>query len=508
MAVGGALLSLLTAFRFQAYEAVATEGRGATEARLVLFAFAVPALLYWIIWRRCQSHRTVVGLAVGLALLVGGTSAVTFFALNTAYGSFHPASAVAAPPPSQVQWLWAGPPTSTRTAVTARIAAPDADATLLVSTAPDLTESVAVPGQRVAPDDPGVVRFDVDGLSPDTRYYYAVSLDGTVAAERTGTLRTVAAGATDLTIAVGACIQSGSNGSVFDQIRRSDPDLFIVTGDFAYKDFWLDDRAVVRAMYDQQLTTPAISALLREVPMSYVWDDHDFGPNDADKTAASGPAAQIVYRQSVPFLDLAAGPGPEAIYQSYTLGRVRVVLTDGRSERSPKAAPDDANKTMLGERQIRWLEDELRAAAAAGQVVMLVTNVPWNGGATTGADDWAGYSRERQRIADLIAATGVADQLFMVAGDAHMVAIDDGSNTDFSSDASGGFPLLQAAALDRPGSIKAGPYSEGLHDGAGQFGLVEVGDTGGDVSVRLSGQDYTGTELLSYEFTISAAALR
>jgi hypothetical protein len=186
---------------------------------------------------------------------------------------------------------------------------------------------------------------------------------------------------------------------------------------------------------------------------------------------------------------------------------VRFILTDSRSERSPKSAPDDQDKTMLGAAQWRWLLDEFDAAAAAGQAVVLVTSVPWNGVAQAGADDWAGYTAERQRLADAITGAGLADQVLMIAGDAHMLAIDDGTNTDFSSSTSGGFPLMHAGAFDRQGSFKAGPYSEGSHPGSGQFALATVDDDGDDITVTLSGRDFTGAELVGYRFTVPESAL-
>jgi hypothetical protein len=72
-------------------------------------------------------------------------------------------------------------------------------------------------------------------------------------------------------------------------------------------------------------------------------------------------------------------------------------------------------------------------------------------------------------ISNFIASVGVKN-LVMVSGDAHMLAIDDGSNTDFSSvsgagkgnaSSRAGFPLLQAAPLTGYGSSKSGPYSHG-----------------------------------------------
>ena len=46
--------------------------------------------------------------------------------------------------------------------------------------------------------------------------------------------------------------------------------------------------------------------------------------------------------------------------------------------------------------------------------------------------------------------------------------------------------------------IKAGPYSEGSHPGGGQYGLLTIDDGGGDVTIGLSGRDYTGAELVGY----------
>ena len=90
-----------------------------------------------------------------------------------------------------------------------------------------------------------------------------------------------------------------------------------------------------------------------------------------------------------------------------------------------------------------------------------------------------------------------------------MVAIDDGTNTDYATAGGTGFPLLQASPLDRPPSVKGGPYSEGTFAGAGQFGLVDVVDDGGPtVTVRLSGRTWDGRELVAYErtFTVPAGA--
>ena len=497
MAVGGALLAMVTSFRFEDWG----------ETLLVLVGFTVPAVIYWWMWRRDRHHLRVVALAVLLTVLVAASIGAAAMAQRIAYGPSHPQSMLTALPAAPVVWVWSGAPAPTTAAVVARVRDPQAEVRLAVSTSEDLADPLWFPASKRPADDPGVARFDLSGLDPGTRYHYAVEVSGALVRERTGQLRTIPGGAASFTFAFGNCARIGSNASSFDRIRETGADLLLHLGDFAYMDFWTDDRAAVRGMYDTQLTTPAMDALVRSMPVAYMWDDHDFGPNDADSTSASAPASQVVYREVVPHPDLPAGEGPEAIYQSFTLGRVRFILTDSRSERSPKSAPDDQDKTMFGSAQWAWLLAELDAAATARQMVVLVTSVPWNGVAQAGADDWAGYTTERQRLADAIARAGLADQMLMIAGDAHMLAIDDGTHTDFSTSQSGGFPLMHAAAFDRHGSFKAGPYSEGAFPGGGHFGLATVTDSGSDIAITLSGRDYTGAELVGYRFTVPSSAL-
>jgi hypothetical protein len=91
----------------------------------------------------------------------------------------------------------------------------------------------------------------------------------------------------------------------------------------------------------------------------------------------------------------------------------------------------------------------------------------------------------------------------MVSGDAHMLAADDGSNSDYAR--SGGFPVFQAAALDRRGSVKGGPYSEGTFPGDGQFGLISVEDEGGrTVRVTMRGLNWQGEELVRHRLELPA----
>ncbi len=470
-------------------------------ALLAAVCLAAPAVLFLLAWQRTRSLLSVFTLAavVGLVLAAGGAVAHAYY--QRGFGPAHPQSPLVAPPASAVSWVWSGAVTDASAVVVADVR--DADVVrLIVSRDQDLTAGDAV--DPATTDD--VYRFDIAGLDPATTYHYAIEADGVLDLARAGRFATFATGPFSFEVAVGSCARLGSSGAVYDTIRELEPDLFLVPGDLFYADVHRDDPDAFFSAYGRTLTAPSQAALYREVPIAYVWDDHDFGPNDAASDSPSRAAALTTYGELVPHYPLEFG-GDGAIAQAFTIGRVRIILTDLRSARSRQDVPDGPAKTMLGAAQRAWFETELIDAAERYPAVLWVSSVPWIGPADAGADSWAGYAWEREQIASLIADHGI-DNLVMIAGDAHMVAIDDGSNDGYAPGGRGGFPLMHAAALDRPGSLKGGPYSEGAFPGGGQFGLVEVIDDGGDrIMVALHGLTWEGQELASLTLELPASAV-
>lgn len=480
-----------------------SEHHSATAGIVALVLFFVPAAIYWVVWQRYRPNWELITLGILLGALLAGGTVGAVVVDDAIRGPTHPPSVVSPLPDSPVAWVWSGGVTSTAAQVRARIDGEPTEARLAVATTPDLDDPQWVAGVPASPDDPGLVAFSVERLEPDTEYHYAIEVDGVLDTERAGTFATFGDGRWDFRLAVASCARTGSNGAVFDAMRRLEPDLFVMTGDLHYGDIAVNDRERFRDHYDAVFAEPGPAAFYRSVPVDYVWDDHDFGPNDADSTADSRPAAQTVYREVVPHYPLARD-GQQPIHHAFTIGRARVIVTDLRSARSPKDDPDGPAKAMMGQDQLQWFLDELRAANDEYPLIIWVSSVPWITAAEAGADHWGGYAYERNVIADFIAEHRI-DGLVMLAGDAHMIAIDDGTHSDFSSGGTGdGFPVLQAAALDRPGSAKGGPYSHGVFPGGGRFGMVDVHDRGVEIDVTLSGHTWDGLLLTSYTFTVDA----
>jgi alkaline phosphatase D len=381
--------------------------------------------------------------------------------------------------------MWSGAVTTNAATVKARVLPPGAEARLVLSREPDLVQPEARLTGRA---DAGIATFTPRGLAPGTRYYYAVEAGDHRSA--VGRFRTFVEGPMSFRLAGASCASTGSRSGVFLTIDRLEPDLFVHMGDLHYEDIAQPLVSRFLRAYDDVFASGPQAALYRHVPVAYIWDDHDYGPNDSDRTSPSRTASQTAYRAAVPHYPL-AGSGP--IYQAFTIGRVRVILTDVRSERSPARDRDDGTKTLLGEAQRLWLLEQL-ADAASFPLVVWVNTVPWITREGSRNDGWQPYSRERTLIANAIARLGLNRRLVMLSGDAHMAAIDDGTHSNYATDRPGapGFVVLHAAPLDRRTSHKGGPYSHGVSLKRGQFGLIDVQDDGTTLRVALSARNAQG----------------
>lgn len=354
--------------------------------------------------------------------------------------------------------MWSGAVTKNSARVRA-LATGGVDTVLRLSTSPDLSRPTEIKPAFV---DTGVHTFDLTNLTPATRYYYAID-DAAI-----GSVKTFPDGHAPLRIAFGSCADTGSTSPVFSTLADKDPDLLLHLGDLHYENIQDNDVIPFRRAIKRVFASPVQASLYENTPIAYVWDDHDFGGNDADASSPSRHAALRAYREMVPHYPLSA---TGTIHQAFTIGGVRIVMLDGRGERVP-------GHTMLGIRQENWLFEELERSSKTHQLVIIASAVTWIG---DHADTWGGYPRQRERIARFIRERGI-ENLIMISGDAHMTAFDDGRNNRYAGSKDTGFPIFLASSFDRPGNIKGGPYSGGCSEGRGRFGLIEVANGQATVS--------------------------
>eukprot|EP00756_Hemistasia_phaeocysticola_P049232 Hpha_TRINITY_DN23681_c0_g1::TRINITY_DN23681_c0_g1_i1::g.57487::m.57487/K01113/phoD; alkaline phosphatase D len=374
------------------------------------------------------------------------------------------------PPPVAESWLWVGGVTST--GFEARVRG-GGGKEFEVSGSQDFAARVF---QVMLNDTDGVAAVRVVGLEPSSEYWYRV------AGLPVGRLRTWPTNGTDPRthrIAFASCASTGSNHPVFSEIAAGGYDLFISTGDLHYRDLTEGSGADFDKAYGYVHGSAAQRELWQAVPVSYMWDDHDFGGNNKDSTVPSSQAALDAYRRNVPHPPLASG---SVVYHAFTMGRVRIIVPDLRSEML-------IGGRMFSEDQKTWLSNEIARAGDYSLVVILLMT-PWIGPALHRDDGWLGHTSARKWLSSQIAATrrrggalGGYANIVGISGDAHMAAYDDGTHSDYSGTGDAGFPLIQAAPLDRFGKAKGGPYSTPCFGYLGkrvhQYGTLTVHDEGG-----------------------------
>jgi len=401
-------------------------------------------------------------------------------------------------------WVWAGAITATSATVKARIAGQPGDLHLEVDADGQFSKAKRFPfAGEVNAAGGGVATFIADGLSPNSRYFYAVA-----SGDRrliTGEFSTFDTRPMSFRFAAASCaggsmFSSISNDPIFSVIETRRPLFMLHMGDMHYSNISRNDIAAFRRAYDAVLTQPRQAALYRHTPIVYMWDDHDYGPDDSDRTSPSCDASRRAYAETVPHYPLVLNNGAvTTIQQEFTVGRIRFIVSDLRSARDPIREPDGPEKSMLGVAQRDWLFAAFqRAVDDKVPLVFWVSSVPWITRTGSPQDGWQPFAWERRAIADRLEALGLTQRVVMLSGDAHMVAIDDGTNSNYASHARPGeraFAVLQASPLDRSPSIKGGPYSHGVSDVNHQFGWVDVDDNGDTVRITLTGQDKAGRQI-------------
>lgn len=365
---------------------------------------------------------------------------------------------------------------------------------LAVSTSSSMTSPVY--SASATPDANGMAKVTVSGLSAVTMYTYALELNGTLDAAR-GTVKTfpTAGQAADFKFGFGSCTNA-TDSDAFSRMKTRAPDLFIHLGDFRYLNQGTNDPAPFRSMYDEALGAVNEKTVYNSIPTAYIWSDHDFGTGtNASASSPAKPAAQSTYRQYVPHYPL---PDAAGIYQTFVVGRVRFILTDLRSYRSPYTAVDDASKTVLGATQKQWFKDTITNATE--KLIVWGSENPWTDTRNT-EDRWGNYNTERQELANFIVASG--KKVVIISGDLHALAADNGTN------GAGGIPNWVAAPFQNSTSNAAGPWSEGIIADAGTnryYGMVDVTDDGTTLTATFTGYDTTDTARLTHSVQVSDGA--
>lgn len=440
-----------------------------------------------------------------------------------ATGSIAPVGGIEEPPlPETFQSFWIGNVTNNSVEITSKIDNPQSQFYVLQFSTNSNFSSIIVATATFNINSYNFGRtLQSTSILPNTRYYVRAVKpfgQGLISNNNVvGTFKTIpTTTAQSFKFGFGSCSRScppdcdidnvfntASNALLYDNIRtkaeNNELDFFVHLGDMHYRDITINDEKFFQEAYDTVFKTPRQRDCWSKLPMYYMWDDHDYGPNDTDKNNPARNAAIAAYRRRVPSPTLARSGATDAPYYSFVRGRVRFIFTDIRSEREPKGTYPSTNASMqvFSSDQKTWFQNEMLAAKAANQIIVWANTKPWISSIQNGKDDWGGYHYARMEIVNFINANELADRIVIVSGDMHALAYDNGTSANNYGD----LKVCHAGPLDQRISYKGGPYTigpiakSGLNGTittagafASQYGIIEITDNGGaTINVRFKG---------------------
>ncbi|MDX6766755.1 MAG: alkaline phosphatase D family protein [Candidatus Methylacidiphilales bacterium] len=297
--------------------------------------------------------------------------------------------------------------------------------------APDSAVKIALPEVQAGDDGKTILRYHPSLLDPGTRYVYTLDLPGYPNGTEFQTQADWAykKPAPDFSFVFGSCLYMndapydrpgkpyGQGEGILGLMARSRADFMLWLGDNLYlrPADWTSP-AGIRYRYTHDRSDPSLQDLLRSMHHFAIWDDHDFGPNDSSKTFPLRDVSRKTFRDF--WANPPSGlPEPEGIMFSFVWSDCLFVMLDDRSNRDANELElaDHPGKTMLGARQIEWLEQTLlqnreatfKFVVQGGQFLKDHT-----------FESYADFPADRRRILDFIRKEKI-DGVMFLSGDRH-----------------------------------------------------------------------------------------
>ena len=245
-----------------------------------------------------------------------------------------------------------------------------------------------------------------------------------------------------------------------------------------------------------------LQRLLRTGQHVAIWDDHDYGPNNANRDFALKATALAHFK------DYWANPGyglPDVAgtFTRVPLGDVELFLLDDRYHRDDDASEDPA-RTMLGAAQLEWLKGALRDSRATFKLVAngsrMLSDRP--SPEQRGGEGWHNFPAERQAFIDWLTAQRI-DGVFFVSGDIHYTHLTERERP-------GTYPLTELTCSPLTARVHPRPFPVREVPGTlvtqRNFCTLAFSGPAGARLLRVSAWDAAGTRLWQAEFP--AARLR
>jgi alkaline phosphatase D len=282
----------------------------------------------------------------------------------------------------------------------------------------------------------------------------------------------------------------GTPTGIFDAIADRKPDAMIWLGDNTYlREGDVGSRAGIFKRYAHTRAWPGSQRLFATVPNYAIWDDHDYGPNDADYTYALKHDARDAFMAYWPNPSYGIEPH-QGITSTFDVADVQVFLMDDRWYRTPNARTD-VPRRILGEQQLQWLIDALASSKATFKVVAIGSQVLSDNMKREG---FAWSPAERDTLIAAITRLKISGVMF-ISGDVHFAEL---SKLDRPST----YPIYELTSSPLSSGVNSSEiyrtnsrHVEGTKYIGHNFGLITAQGNRGDRSLTLRIVDAQGTDV-------------
>lgn len=295
----------------------------------------------------------------------------------------------------------------------------------------------------------------------------------------------------------------GGEYEIFRAITAQNPDFMLWLGDNVYlREADWNSRSGILYRYTHTRSLPELQPLLALCPHYAIWDDHDFGPNDADR----GFWARNVTREA--FTLFWANPSygvpsaPEGITTFFEWGDADFFLLDNRTYRAPNKR-STGERSFLGTAQLEWLIDALKSSRATFKFVACGSQIL---NPSPGFENFINYAAERETLLKRIEQENIWGVIFLT-GDRHfseisVLTLPNGQKVyDITSS-----PLTASPFREAPQRDGNPLRMEGTLTPERNFLLLSVSGPEKDRQLTVSAFNSRGEKL--WERTISARELR
>ncbi len=288
----------------------------------------------------------------------------------------------------------------------------------------------------------------------------------------------------------------GGDYQIYESIATVKPDFMIWLGDNIYlrEPDW-NTRTGILHRYTNTRSTKEMQKLLATTHNYAVWDDHDFGPNNSDKSFWNKNTTLEAFKLfwANPSYGIADIKGAISYFN---WADCDFFLLDNRYYRDPNELISD-NKTQLGKEQKEWLKNALTYSDATFKFVVIGGQFLTTGGAYEVFTNY-GFSKERTEIIEFIYKQKIKNVIFLT-GDRHHseISVLKSKNKPTIYDITNS-PLTSHHASENKDEINS-LRVEGSLINQRNFSIISVSGTAKNRILKVKFYDSNGKELYNYE---------